>query len=225
MASGIWIRSNKKRNLCHRINVQHCIAAKLFKVRVERFPMGYPPRLFGKKIGETDYCVSAIPFGGFVKISGMVDESFDKEQLKGKPKPWELRSRPWYQKFAVIFSGPFMNILFAFLVFTAAVLIYGVGELSKEPVVGNLVENMPATAADIREGDRIVSIDGTPIGSWDDLTKIIYAAPEKTLAIVWSRGDSLFSRPLTTMKTEIKEGDSMRVIGQIGISPQGNMRK
>ena len=93
----------------------HFIFAKLVGIRVERFSLGFPPRLFGKKIGETDYCISLIPLGGYVKMSGMIDESMDKDAIKGEP--WEFMSKPIYQRFMVIFAGPAMNILLAILIF------------------------------------------------------------------------------------------------------------
>ncbi|MEQ8574200.1 MAG: site-2 protease family protein, partial [Fulvivirga sp.] len=71
----------------------HLLAAKFFGMRVEQFSIGFPPKLFSFKYGETEYALSAIPLGGFVKISGMIDESMDKEQMKQPPQPWEFRSK------------------------------------------------------------------------------------------------------------------------------------
>src|SRR5271157_5143753 len=71
----------------------HFLAAKLTGMRVDRFSIGFPPRAFGKKVGDTDYCVSWIPIGGYVKISGMIDESFDTEFLNREPQPWEFRAK------------------------------------------------------------------------------------------------------------------------------------
>src|SRR5512138_3863450 len=72
----------------------HFISAKIFGMRVDRFSIGFPPRAFGKQIGETDYCVSWIPIGGYVKIAGMIDESFDTDFLSKSPEPWEFRAKP-----------------------------------------------------------------------------------------------------------------------------------
>jgi len=80
----------------------HFAAAKLFGMRVERFSIGFPPRAFGKQIGETDYCVSWIPIGGYVKIAGMVDESMDNDFLSRPPEPWEFRSKPVWQRDAIL---------------------------------------------------------------------------------------------------------------------------
>src|SRR5512136_2040788 len=94
----------------------HFLAAKLFRMRVERFSVGFPPRAFGKKIGETDYCVSYIPIGGYVKISGMIDESFDASFAGRPPQPWEFRAKPIWQRMVVISAGVVMNVLLAYLI-------------------------------------------------------------------------------------------------------------
>ena len=92
----------------------HFIMAKIVGIRVERFSLGFPPRIIGKQVGDTDYCISWIPIGGYVKLSGMIDESFDKDSIKGEP--WEFMSKPIYQRFLVIFAGPLMNIMLALFI-------------------------------------------------------------------------------------------------------------
>ncbi len=196
----------------------HFVVAKLLHIRVDRFSIGYPPRMVGKKVGETDYCISWIPFGGYVKIAGMVDESLDKEQNTGPPQPWELRSRPGYQKAAVIIAGPVMNLLFAFLIFFTATLIYGVGEPAGDTRVGSLIEDKPAQAAGLMEGDRIVSVDGVPVATWQDLTDIIRYAPEKPLLFEWTLGDSMISAVIVPERNTMeKEDGTTQEIGQVGI--------
>ena len=196
----------------------HFIVAKLFGIRVERFSMGYPPRMVGKKIGETDYCISWIPFGGYVKIAGMVDESMDKEQMKGPPQPWELRSRPGYQRAAVILAGPFMNLFFAFFIFFAATLIYGIGEPAGDTRVGSLMEGKPAQTAGLLAGDRIVSVDGVPVETWEDLTEVIRSSPEKPLLFEWMRGDSVVSAVIVPERSSMENEDGTTTeVGQVGI--------
>ena len=104
----------------------HFLLAKLLGIRVERFSVGFPPRLFGKKIGDTDYCISALPIGGYVKMSGMIDESLEKDGIKGEP--WEFMSKPFWVKFSVIFAGPFFNFLLALFIFMGSVYISGIAE-------------------------------------------------------------------------------------------------
>ena len=194
----------------------HFMFAKLFKIRVDRFSIGYPPRLFGKKIGETDYCLSAIPFGGYVKIAGMVDESLDKDALHEEPKPWEFRSKPWIQRAAVLTAGSFMNLLFAFIVFCITVFVYDVYE-TPGTAVSEVVSGSPAESAGLVAGDRIVAIDGVEIQTWEEMTKIIRNAPEQPLEIAWTRGDSLFQERIIPEREKIP--DLGIEIGRIGVAP------
>jgi regulator of sigma E protease len=101
----------------------HFLAAKWMGVRVERFSIGFPPRLFGRKIGDTDYCISAIPIGGYVKMSGMIDESMDTK-LTGAD--YEFNSKPVWKRMIIIVAGVVMNLLLAILVLT--ILNYVQGE-------------------------------------------------------------------------------------------------
>ena len=103
----------------------HFLAAKLFRMRVDIFSIGFPPRAFGKKIGETDYCMSWIPIGGYVKIAGMIDESMDTEFLKNEPQPWEFRSKPKWQRAIVLSAGVMMNILLAIVIFWGIIYYEG----------------------------------------------------------------------------------------------------
>ncbi len=193
----------------------HFLAAKAVGIRVERFSLGFPPRLFGVKLGETDYCISAIPLGGYVKMAGMIDESLDADTIKGEP--WEFMSKPLWARFLVIFAGPLMNMLLAVAIFTGLTYHSGVG-VPKGPVVGAVEPGSPADSAGFKPGDRIVAIEGTQIKSWDDLTRIIHHAGSKELEIVRERNgklDTLFVRPMT---------DVVRGVSLIGIAPAVEVR-
>ena len=111
----------------------HYITAKWFKCRVEKFYLFFDPwfSLFKKKVGETEYGVGWLPLGGYVKISGMVDESMDKEQMKQPPQPWEFRSKPAWQRLIIMLAGIIMNVLLAFFIY--AMILFKWGE-SKLPV-------------------------------------------------------------------------------------------
>jgi regulator of sigma E protease len=193
----------------------HFLLAKLTGIRVERFSIGYPPRLFGKQIGDTDYCVSATPFGGYVKLSGMIDESMDTDGVKGEP--WEFMSKPVWVRSLVIAAGPIFNVLLTILVFSIGTMIVGIPE-SIGPVVGRVAEKMPAQAAGLKEGDLIVRVEHQDITKWEDLVAIIHAAPEKPLLIEWQRDGQSQSATITPQLDKIQK------IGLIGIEPKTQVR-
>jgi regulator of sigma E protease len=198
----------------------HFFMAKLFRIRVDRFSIGLPPRLIGKKVGETDYCISAVPFGGYVKMAGMVDESFDKKQIEKEPKPWEFRSKPWGQRFLVLLTGSVMNLLLAYGIFAAATLIQGVAEV-KSTFIGKVIEGRPAERAGLKANDRIIRLNRKSIQNWNQLTQIVHASPGIPLLFEWMRGDSVLSATITP----VKEKEDIREVGLVGIMPQYEMKK
>lgn len=151
----------------------HFLAAKLFKMRVDRFSIGFPPRAFGKQIGETDYCVSWIPIGGYVKIAGMIDESFDTDFLSKPPEPWEFRSKPVWQRMIVIAAGVIMNLLLAVLIFWAINFIQG-SVVWETTTAGYVIEQSAAAKAGLRAGDRVLEINGKTVQNWDQLQDDLY---------------------------------------------------
>jgi regulator of sigma E protease len=151
----------------------HFLAAKLTGMRVDRFSIGFPPRAFGKKIGETDYCISWVPIGGYVKIAGMVDESFDTEYLNSEPQPWEFRSKPIWARMLVISAGVIMNIFLAIAIFWGT--NYSRGKVIDETTeVGYVVAGSVAEKAGLQTGDNVVSIDGKNVASWDEIQSYLY---------------------------------------------------
>jgi regulator of sigma E protease len=151
----------------------HFIAAKLTGMRVDRFSIGFPPRAFGKKLGDTDYCVSWIPIGGYVKIAGMVDESLDTEYIKQAPQPWEFRSRPMWARMTVISAGVFMNIILALCIFWT--IHYQQGSFIAETTdVGFVTGGSAFEKAGLVAGDRILSINQKSVTSWDQVQQLIF---------------------------------------------------
>lgn len=151
----------------------HFLAAKLCGMRVDRFSIGFPPRAFGKTIGDTDYCVSWIPLGGYVKIAGMIDESLDAESMDRPPEPWEFRAKPIWQRMIVISAGVVMNLLLAIAIFWA--INYHQGRLVRETTdVAYVQEESPAAKGGIRAGDRVLRINGKQITNWDQIVNEIY---------------------------------------------------
>ncbi len=144
----------------------HFIAAKIFRMRVDRFSIGFPPRAFGKQIGETDYCVSWIPIGGYVKIAGMIDESFDTDYLDKPPQPWEFRAKPIWQRMIVISAGVIMNIILAIVIFSGINYVQG-SAVRETTTVGYVVENSGGASAGLRPGDKVLSVNGAPVSDWE----------------------------------------------------------
>ena len=266
----------------------HFLVAKRAGIRVERFSVGYPPKLISVQWGETEYCISAIPFGGYVKVAGMADVGTD--EVTGEP--WEFPSKSIWVRMAVIAAGPAMNFLFAFAVFVLMFYAWGMetvvstsvdpGEdsvaagaglrkwdrvvgVDDSPVanvhefeaaltltagqgmwvdvvrdgqiitfllppsseerygleyllsstVGAVIEGTPAEEVGLQEGDRITSVAGVPVRSWDDMRIEISSHPDETVLLTWIRDSRPMETPITPVAHSV--GDSTR--GQIGISP------
>lgn len=151
----------------------HFIAAKLVGMRVDRFSIGFPPRAFGKKIGDTDYCISWLPLGGYVKIAGMIDESMDTEFLKSEPQPWEFRAKPLWARVLVISAGVIMNILLAVAIFWG--INYAQGKyLRATTEVGYVIPGSAAEKVGLQAGDVIRAVNGQPTTHWDEVQSLIY---------------------------------------------------
>ncbi len=151
----------------------HFIAAKLSGMKVDTFSVGFPPRAFGKKIGETDYCVSWIPLGGYVKIAGMIDESFDTDFVNKPPQPNEFRSKPMYQRMIVVSAGVIMNFLLTFAIFYGINLANG-KMFRATTTVGVVQAKSVAAKVGFQDGDRILSINKHKPKNWEDIQADLY---------------------------------------------------
>ncbi|HEX8563826.1 MAG TPA: RIP metalloprotease RseP [Flavobacterium sp.] len=148
----------------------HFIPAKLFKTRVEKFYLFFDVKysLLKKKIGETEYGIGWLPLGGYVKISGMIDESMDKEQMALPPKPWEFRSKPAWQRLIIMLGGVTVNFILAFIIYIGMAYAYGDIYISNSDLKdGVAIENKAMQDAGFRTGDRIISVDGKNIERFD----------------------------------------------------------
>lgn len=149
----------------------HLLAAKMFGMRVEKFSIGFPPKIAGFKYGETEYSIGAIPLGGFVKISGMVDESLDTEQMSSEPQPWEFRAKPAWQRLIVMLGGIIVNVVTGILIFVFLVYDRGETYYSRDQVLEHgIVAYDIAEQIGLRTGDRILDINGQPYESINDLS-------------------------------------------------------
>jgi regulator of sigma E protease len=143
----------------------HFIPAKLFKTKVEKFYLFFDPyfSIFKKKIGETEYGIGWLPLGGYVKISGMIDESMDKEQMAQPPQPWEFRSKPAWQRLIIMVGGVTVNVILAIVIYTGMMMYYGEEVLPVKNLTYGIDADSTAEAIGFRDGDMIVSIDGKEI--------------------------------------------------------------
>lgn len=148
----------------------HFITAKLFKMRVERFSLGFPPRIVGFQYGDTDYCLSATPLGGYVKISGMIDESMDVEHLEAEPQPWEFRSKPVWQRIIVISAGVVFNVILAAVIYSGMNMVYGEVKIPMNQIQGFYVaDSSLAQKIGFETGDKITTVNGEEIAYFQDL--------------------------------------------------------
>lgn len=150
----------------------HFIPAKLFKTRVEKFYLFFDVKfsLFKKKIGDTVYGIGWLPLGGYVKISGMVDESMDTEQLKSEPQPWEFRSKPAWQRLIIMLGGVTVNFILAFVIYIGMTYAYGDLYVSnKDMNHGVWVQSPILQDAGMQNGDKIIAVDGKTIERFNDV--------------------------------------------------------
>lgn len=195
----------------------HMITAKFFGMRVERFSIGFPPKVFGRKWGDTEYMIGAIPLGGFVKISGMMDESMDKEQMQKPPEPYEFRSKPAWQRLIVMLGGIIMNVITGIIIFAG--MLWFIGETfipASEIKEHGIVAHELAKDLGLQTGDKIVRVNGQDYDKFMDLTSPDVLLGSATTYTV-KRGDSTFT---VTMPADLVEKvGTARKAGQGFISP------
>ncbi|MCS6822055.1 MAG: RIP metalloprotease RseP [Microscillaceae bacterium] len=144
----------------------HLLTAKMFGMRVEKYYIGFPPKIIGRKWGETEYALGAIPLGGFVKITGMVDESLDTAMLKNKPEPYEFRAKPAWQRLIVMMGGIVVNIITGIFIFILLFYLYGETYI---PAGHRIVAGKYAQEIGLQTGDKILKINGESYTRFNEL--------------------------------------------------------
>lgn len=189
----------------------HFIAAKKIGVRVEKFSFGFGPKIFSVKKGGTEYLISAIPLGGYIKMAG--DEP--GENLTGKS--FEFLSRSIRERFLVIFAGPLLNYVLAFLIFSV-IFMFGSPTLTTE--VGSLLKDYPAQMSGLTVGDKVIKVDGKDVKYWEDMTEIIHKRLEGTIKLTIEKGGKISDIEIQPVIREIKDifGKQTK-IALLGIAP------
>ncbi|MGB6012767.1 MAG: RIP metalloprotease RseP [Desulfobacterales bacterium] len=155
----------------------HFLVARLLGVGVETFSLGFGPKMIGKKIGITDYRISAIPLGGYVKMVGeQPDADLDPADI-----PLSFTHKNVFKRILIVAAGPFFNLLLALIIFYGIFQISGM--LILKPSIGEVNEGTPAYRTGLKKGDLVVSIDGVKISTWEDMAKMITTSKGKTLSI------------------------------------------
>ncbi len=193
----------------------HFVVARRIGVKVERFSFGFGPRLMTWTRSGTEYALSLLPFGGYVKLAG------ESGEAAGPAHPWEYRSRTVAERMAIVLAGPLINYLLGFLLF---VVVFTIGSPVFTPRVGRVLEGSPAAEAGLRPGDRILAVNGTPVDSWDEMTRQIKAQTD-SITLRLERDGRVFSQSIHPRVSE--QGGLLsrkKRTGIVGITPSDEVR-
>ncbi len=174
----------------------HFLMAKLFGVRVDAFSLGFPPKLLHKKIGDTDYRLSVVPLGGYVKLFG----ENPKDEVPPELQPVSFSHHPLWHRFLIVLAGPAFNLIFAALALSLVFTFSGIPYLTTE--IGGVKEGSPAAQAGLQKGDQILSVEGQAVSRWEDLSAKIRQNGEKPLTLSVRRGDRDFQVQVTPQRME-----------------------
>jgi regulator of sigma E protease len=197
----------------------HFLVAKILGVKVLKFSLGFPPAMVTRKWGETEYILSWVPLGGYVKLFG--EEPNSEEEIPPEELPRAFTARPLWHRIAIVAAGPAFNYL-------SAVLIVCAGYVAGQPVLaselGQIFEGTPAMQAGLKAGDNIVAIDGEPISRWNDMRALIEKNPGKQLTITVERDGKKLDLTVTPAISEDKNmfGEPA---GRIGVTPANKFLK
>jgi len=197
----------------------HFILAKLLGVKVLKFSLGFGPKLISKKIGDTEYLISVVPLGGYVKPLG---EEMG-EEIKEEDKPFAFNYQPVWKRAAIVFAGPFFNLILAYIIFVAFLgvnLPVAIPDLNSiTTTIEDVAEGSPAMKAGLRKGDTIVTVNEKTVTEWNEMAEIFSKNPGKELSLKIKRNNDLIDLVVTPEPTQTKDEEGKEVIvGRIGIS-------
>lgn len=185
----------------------HFLPAKWFGCRVEKFYLFFDPwfSLFKKKKGETEYGLGWIPFGGYVKIAGMIDESMDKEQLKKPAESWEFRSKPAWQRLIIMIGGVFVNVVLAIVIFVGITWYWGDEQLPTKNLAYGVHVDSLGKSLGLQDGDNVIAMDGKPIENFGAIESELVLTEAKTLTVLRNGEKLEIKVPDQFMQKIIKE--------------------
>jgi regulator of sigma E protease len=191
----------------------HFLIAKLIGVKVVRFSLGFGPKVVGRTFGETEYWISAVPLGGYVKMLG--EEPGEELQESEKERAYNFQ-RAW-KRIAIVFAGPLFNILFACIIF---IFIFMTGVPALYPDIGRIEKNSPAQGAGLRTEDRVIAVGGKDVRSWDDIVNAVDESKDGTLLFRVKRGNTILEIPVKPAeKSEENVFGQKKTFWDIGASP------
>ena len=166
----------------------HFIPAKLFGCRVEKFYLffDWPFSLLKKKVGDTEYGVGVLPLGGYVKISGIIDESFDTDHVKTEPKPWEFRSKPPWQRLIILIGGVTVNLILGFLIYSMVLFVWGKNVITAEDLNSGFTVSESMKKIGFEDGDRILKIDGKDLEDQYQINNILVSRSVDAVEVIRS---------------------------------------
>ncbi len=169
----------------------HFIPAKIFKTRVEKFFLFFDVKfaLFKKKIGGTEYGIGWLPLGGYVKISGMIDESMDKEQMEKPPEPWEFRSKPAWQRLIIMLGGVTVNLILGFLIFIMIMFVWGDNYVGAEEMPEGFAIVDEFKEYGFEDGDRILQVNGKDFQNSIDVNKHLFMRDVNSITVLHQNGE------------------------------------
>jgi len=170
----------------------HFIPARIFKTRVEKFFLFFDVKfaLFQRKIGETTYGIGWLPLGGYVKISGMIDESMDTEQMKQPAQPWEFRSKPAWQRLIIMLGGVTVNLILGFLIYIMILFVWGKNTLYTEALPLGLDPSPIAQEIGFQPGDQLISVDGETLDNVLEINKYLFLRSVESVTVAHSDGST-----------------------------------
>ena len=193
----------------------HFIPAKLFNTRVEKFYLFFDPyfSLFKKKIGGTEYGIGWLPLGGYVKISGMIDESMDTEHLNAEPQPWEFRSKPAWQRLIIMVGGVAVNVLLAMVIYAMILFTWGDDYLKTENLKYGIECSDLAKEIGFQNGDKILTIDGVYYENFSDIPEAILISGASEVLVERNGETVSISIPSNIIEQFIEKNNQSGFIG------------